>query len=45
MQVASLGHWDERIHHGSWVRGVSAGGCGNPPYQSAYWINPQYRYS
>ncbi|XP_074654273.1 calpain-B-like isoform X2 [Tubulanus polymorphus] len=34
--------WGKSVYHGRWVRGVSAGGCGNKPYQRLLWINPQY---
>ncbi|XP_064612946.1 calpain-9-like [Liolophura sinensis] len=35
--------WETSIFKDAWVRGVSAGGCGNPPYQALYWKNPQFR--
>ena len=25
--------WREEKHHGDWIRGLTAGGCGNPPDQ------------
>ncbi|XP_064635193.1 calpain-8-like [Lineus longissimus] len=34
--------WQCVRHDGEWVHGVSAGGSGNPPYQTLYWSNPQY---
>ncbi|CAH1793460.1 unnamed protein product [Owenia fusiformis] len=34
--------WTVKEHNGSWVRGVSSGGCGNPPHEDMYWYNPQY---
>lgn len=34
--------WQQTSFHSEWVRGVSAGGCGNPPHRDLYWINPQY---
>ncbi|ELU01678.1 hypothetical protein CAPTEDRAFT_182806 [Capitella teleta] len=34
--------WSVSAFHGAWLPGVTAGGCGAPPNQSAYWLNPQY---
>lgn len=34
--------WNITEHHGSWVEGVTAGGCGADPHQEEYWLNPQY---
>ena len=28
--------WNETSFHGEWVKGVSAGGCGNPPHRGDY---------
>ncbi|XP_048254079.1 calpain-9-like isoform X2 [Haliotis rufescens] len=35
-------HWNVTLYHDSWIRGVTAGGCGNPPNQNLYWKNPQF---
>ncbi|GFO38688.1 calpain-9 [Plakobranchus ocellatus] len=34
--------WNVTVFHDKWIRGVTAGGCGNPPYQSLKWKNPQF---
>ena len=33
-------HWEEKLFEGSWISGVSAGGCRN--YLQTYAMNPQY---
>lgn len=33
-------HWEETAFEGSWISGVSAGGCRN--YLQTYAMNPQY---
>ena len=33
--------WKCTIYDSSWVRGKTAGGCGQPN-QSKFWINPQF---
>ena len=35
--------WDQISIHGSWIKGVSAGGCRQ--YPETFWTNPQYRVS
>ncbi|KAI0220352.1 Calpain-B [Lamellibrachia satsuma] len=35
--------WNVVHHHGFWVKGVNAGGCGNRPYKELFWTNPQLR--
>ncbi|XP_064639540.1 calpain-B-like isoform X2 [Lineus longissimus] len=35
--------WQINEHHGSWVSGLSAGGCGNAPDEDMLYDNPQYR--
>ncbi|XP_064618090.1 calpain-9-like isoform X2 [Liolophura sinensis] len=35
--------WETEVHKDAWIRGVSAGGCGNPPDKELYWKNPQFR--
>ncbi|KAK2182039.1 hypothetical protein NP493_369g02029 [Ridgeia piscesae] len=35
--------WNVTHHHGFWVKGVNAGGCGNRPYAALFWTNPQLR--
>ncbi|KAK3608208.1 hypothetical protein CHS0354_039225 [Potamilus streckersoni] len=37
-------NWSVTVVHDAWIRGLTAGGCGNPPYQSLYWKNPQIRF-
>ncbi|CAH0757220.1 unnamed protein product, partial [Diatraea saccharalis] len=32
--------WEMSVFEGEWVRGVTAGGCGN--YLETFWTNPQY---
>lgn len=39
---AGKNNWNMTQYHGEWKKGVSAGGCGNSPYQDLQWINPQY---
>ncbi|XP_050390157.2 calpain-9 [Patella vulgata] len=34
--------WNVTVYHDAWKRGITAGGCGNKPYQDLYWINPQF---
>ncbi|RUS90532.1 hypothetical protein EGW08_001709 [Elysia chlorotica] len=34
--------WNVTVFHDKWIRGVTAGGCGNPPDQSLKWKNPQF---
>ncbi|GFS18077.1 calpain-9 [Elysia marginata] len=34
--------WNVTVFHDKWIRGVTAGGCGNPPHQSLKWKNPQF---
>ncbi|XP_041373111.1 calpain-9-like isoform X2 [Gigantopelta aegis] len=34
--------WNVTVYHDAWIRGVTAGGCGNPPYDKEYWYNPQF---
>ena len=34
-------HWETRLLEGSWIPGVSAGGCRNNHF--TFWTNPQYR--
>ncbi|XP_041279922.1 calpain-9 isoform X3 [Onychostruthus taczanowskii] len=33
--------WEVAIHHGSWVRGATAGGCRN--FLETFWTNPQIK--
>ncbi|KAL5017976.1 hypothetical protein ScPMuIL_003698 [Solemya velum] len=35
--------WEVIVYHDSWTRGITAGGCGNAPYQKLYWKNPQFQ--
>ena len=28
--------WEVKEHHSEWIRGFSAGGCGNPPHQGSH---------
>ncbi|XP_076458518.1 calpain-9-like [Babylonia areolata] len=35
-------NWNVTVYHDEWIRGVTAGGCGNPPDQLLYWNNPQF---
>ncbi|KAL3876235.1 hypothetical protein ACJMK2_034105 [Sinanodonta woodiana] len=37
-------NWSVTVVHDAWIRGLTAGGCGNPPNQSLYWKNPQIRF-
>ncbi|KAK7113571.1 calpain-B-like isoform X2 [Littorina saxatilis] len=34
--------WNVTVYHDEWIRGVTAGGCGNAPHQRLYWNNPQF---
>ncbi|KAK6170022.1 hypothetical protein SNE40_018513 [Patella caerulea] len=34
--------WNVTIYHDAWKKGISAGGCGNPPNENLYWKNPQF---
>ncbi|XP_055875856.1 calpain-9-like isoform X2 [Biomphalaria glabrata] len=34
--------WNVTVYHDAWIKGVTAGGCGNSPYQNLYWKNPQF---
>ncbi|XP_074649674.1 calpain-B-like isoform X2 [Tubulanus polymorphus] len=34
--------WKTTTNHGSWIRGVTAGGCGNYPNEAKMWMNPQF---
>ncbi|BFZ03220.1 hypothetical protein BsWGS_06259 [Bradybaena similaris] len=34
--------WNVTVYHDAWIRGVTAGGCGNPPNEHLYWKNPQF---
>lgn len=43
--IASEKHrefWEMEVFKSEWVRGFSAGGCGNKPYQNLFWSNPQF---
>lgn len=33
-------NWNVTVYHDEWIRGVTAGGCGNHP--KLYWKNPQF---
>ncbi|XP_025082824.1 calpain clp-1-like isoform X1 [Pomacea canaliculata] len=35
-------NWNVMVYHDEWIRGVTAGGCGNPPNERLYWSNPQF---
>ncbi|XP_063445319.1 calpain-B-like isoform X2 [Mytilus trossulus] len=35
-------NWEVTVYHDAWIRGLTAGGCGNHPYQDLYWKNPQF---
>ena len=35
-------NWLVTIYHDSWIKGVTAGGCGKSPYEHLYWKNPQF---
>ncbi|XP_033745701.1 calpain-B-like [Pecten maximus] len=34
--------WQIMVYHDAWIKGVTAGGCGNKPHQDLYWRNPQF---
>lgn len=34
--------WQVVRYHDAWIKGVTAGGCGNSPHQELYWKNPQF---
>ncbi|XP_060081791.1 calpain-B-like [Ylistrum balloti] len=34
--------WQVVVYHDAWIKGVTAGGCGNKPYEDLYWRNPQF---
>ncbi|XP_021354811.1 calpain-9-like [Mizuhopecten yessoensis] len=34
--------WQVVVYHDAWLKGVTAGGCGNKPHQDLYWRNPQF---
>ncbi|KAL4239854.1 peptidase C2 [Mactra antiquata] len=36
-------NWSVTTFHDAWIKGVTAGGCGNAPYQKLYWKNPQFQ--
>lgn len=36
-------NWSVTVYHDAWIKGVTAGGCGNRPYQRQYWSNPQFQ--
>ncbi|KAH3869987.1 hypothetical protein DPMN_033165 [Dreissena polymorpha] len=36
-------NWSVTMYHDAWLKGVTAGGCGNPPNQDLYWRNPQFQ--
>lgn len=35
--------WSVTEYHDEWIRGISAGGCGNPPHRDLFWKNPQFQ--
>ncbi|ELU07186.1 hypothetical protein CAPTEDRAFT_98040 [Capitella teleta] len=35
-------NWWADVFHNKWVKGISAGGCGNAPDQDLFWRNPQF---
>lgn len=35
-------NWEVTVYHDAWIRGLTAGGCGNHPFQDLYWKNPQF---
>lgn len=34
--------WNVKSFEGEWLRGFSAGGCGNSPHENLFWKNPQF---
>lgn len=34
--LQSSKNWEVKPYHGSWVKGVTAGGCGAPPHQGNF---------
>ncbi|XP_060600519.1 calpain-B-like isoform X3 [Ruditapes philippinarum] len=36
-------NWSVTLYHDAWIKGVTAGGCGNRPYEKLYWKNPQFQ--
>ncbi|KAH9512851.1 Calpain-1 catalytic subunit [Bulinus truncatus] len=34
--------WNVTVYHDAWIKGVTAGGCGNRPNENLYWKNPQF---
>ncbi|XP_071129404.1 calpain-B-like [Mytilus edulis] len=35
-------NWEVTVYHDAWIRGLTAGGCGNHPYQDLFWKNLQF---
>ncbi|XP_063445321.1 calpain-A-like [Mytilus trossulus] len=35
-------NWEVTVYHDAWIRGLTAGGCGNAPYKDLFWKNPQF---
>ncbi|CAL1530831.1 unnamed protein product [Lymnaea stagnalis] len=34
--------WNVTVYHDAWIKGITAGGCGNAPNENLYWKNPQF---
>lgn len=37
--------WEVTKYEYEWIRGLNAGGCGNPPFADLFWKNPQFNVS
>ena len=40
VHVQSKQNWNVTVYHDEWIRGVTAGGCGNPPDQRECCLRP-----
>uniref|UniRef100_F7FGW6 Calpain 9 n=1 Tax=Ornithorhynchus anatinus TaxID=9258 RepID=F7FGW6_ORNAN len=43
LEGGTLLQWEVAVHHGSWVKGATAGGCRN--FLDTFWTNPQIKLS
>ncbi|WAQ96125.1 CAN8-like protein [Mya arenaria] len=43
LKIINKLNWSVTLYHDAWIKGVTAGGCGNAPHQDLYWRNPQFQ--